>query len=297
MVQVTIKNVKGDTIATVTAALTDTIEFTKTKLQRESNGKYKQVRTAFKVTPKDKTLKDDVKLNTLGSGKTLTLYRKDLGPQVDYATVFYTEYAGPMIVFALVAYYYHTQVHPLLWQQKVLAACWCGHYVKRILETKFVHRFSHATMPIFNIFKNSGYYWGFALMVAIPLMHPNVTLPDDNQFYVGLVGFLLCEIGNGSIHWALRNLRPPGTKERRIPMPTGDPFTNMFTLTTSANYTYEVGIWISFNIMCPSVWGVLFTLAGFIQMQEWARNKHRMNKKQFGDAYPKNRKAIIPFVL
>ena len=37
----------------------------------------------------------------------------------------------------------------------IAMVCWTLHYAKRILETLFVHRFSHNTMPITNLFKVS----------------------------------------------------------------------------------------------------------------------------------------------
>jgi len=124
-----------------------------------------------------------------------------------------------------------------------------------------------------------------------------------------------CELGNLSVHIALRNLRPPGTKIRRIPVPTINPFTLLFNFVSCPNYTYEVGSWIGFTIMTSSFSGNhlnitlliknnlyiiflagLFTLAGFYQMAVWALGKHRNYKKEFSD-YPKCRKSIIPFLL
>ena len=44
---------------------------------------------------------------------------------------------------------------------------WTLHYAKRLFETFFVHKFSHGTMPLTNLFKNCTYYWGFALFVRL----------------------------------------------------------------------------------------------------------------------------------
>lgn len=69
---------------------------------------------------------------------------------------------------------------------RVALACWSFHYLKRIYETLFVHRFSHGTMPIMNLFKNCGYYWGFALYVAYHTNHPLYTPPSFIMQAVGL---------------------------------------------------------------------------------------------------------------
>lgn len=119
---------------------------------------------------------------------------KDLGPQVGYMTVFIVEYLGPLLIYPLFilpatrALIYGTSAPYVMnaTQQyvereiyvdghspshstnslstprrtayppcRLAFYCWVAHYVKRELETLFVHKFSHGTMPIFNIFKNS----------------------------------------------------------------------------------------------------------------------------------------------
>ena len=70
------------------------------------------------------------------------------------------------------------------------------------------------------------------------------------------------------ISFCYRNLRPAGSKERKvpkssslsfhswrliylsqIPMPDSNPLTGLFNLCSCPNYTYEIGAWISFTIM------------------------------------------------
>ena len=63
-----------------------------------------------------------------------------------------------------------------------------------------------------------------------------------------LAAFSLCQLGNFSIHLLLRNLRPAGSKVRKIPRPDGNPFTSLFSLVSCPNYTYEVGFLEDFRI-------------------------------------------------
>lgn len=261
-------------------------------------------RIALRTEVKGKSLSDSIPLNKLELNKGNALYFKDLGPQIGWSTVFLCEYAGPLFCY-LISYYrpailygpnaanakYHYAVN-------IAAACWSFHYIKRILETIFVHRFSHATMPITNLFKNCSYYWGFAFYVGYYINHPLYTPASfkDAQIYLGLLGFILAELGNFSIHIALRNLRPPGTTERKIPKPTINPFTSLFNFVSCPNYTYEIVAWLSFSLMTQALPALLFTLAGGGQMVIWALGKHRNYRKEFPN-YPRGRKSIFPFVI
>jgi len=275
-------------------------EIKKTIASKKS--KYRDVsRQELRLEPRGKGLKDEETLATLGVNNGALLYFKDRGRQIGWTTVFLCEYAGPLLVYCWfysrpwLAYGDLDQPGEMAPVVHMAAACWVAHYAKRLLETIFVHRFSNATMPVFNLFKNCGYYWGFAAYVAYHVNHPLYTAPCETQVYASLAAFVLFEVGNFSIHLALRNLRPPGTKERRIPYPTSNPLTGLFSLVSCPNYTYEIGSWVAFTVMTQCLPAGIFALAGAYQMTVWALGKHKNYRKEFKD-YPR-RKAIIPFLI
>ncbi|CAK9822512.1 Very-long-chain enoyl-CoA reductase [Anthophora retusa] len=286
-------------IANLTVKPTTTIKEIKEELYKSTKAPYVH-RQSLRLSPKGRALSDSDTLQSLSitDGK---LYYKDLGPQISWKTVFLVEYAGPLFLYLWIyqrpwIFYgdagtskIHNVVH-------TAAICWTVHYAKRLLETLFVHRFSHATMPLRNLFKNCSYYWLFAMYVAYHVNHPLYTSPSQCQYLLGLGIFALCELGNLSIHLALRNLRPPGSTVRKIPVPTSNPLTLLFNLVSCPNYTYEIGSWIGFTIMTSCLPAGIFMLAGAYQMTVWALGKHKAYKKEFPQ-YPKCRKAIIPFVL
>lgn len=247
-------------------------------------------------------LSDDAALED-GEG----LLFKDLGPQISWKWVFVAEYLGPLLLYPIFflqpAWIYGEEalavsVKDAVWVREVQVAAlvaWTVHYAKRELETLFVHRFSHATMPLMNLAKNCSYYWGFAAYVSYFVNHPLYTPPPPDLVYSGACLFYFMEIGNFTCHWTLRQLRPPGTRIRAIP--TG----GLFDYVTCPNYTYEILAWFGFNLMTSTVAGGLFMLAGATQMIIWAQGKHRNYRKEFNGndgkpLYPKSRKMLVPFI-
>ncbi|KAI6183988.1 Very-long-chain enoyl-CoA reductase [Aphelenchoides bicaudatus] len=260
-------------------------------------------RICLRLEPRGKSLKDEEVLSNLSSTNASTqLYFKDLGPQIGWKTVFLFEYAGPFFIYPL--FYLRPSIiygaaasRPIHQAVTLALVCHSIHYAKRLYETQFIHRFSNGTMPVRNLFKNCSYYWGFSAFISYFVNHPFFTPPAFGalQLYGGVAAFTLCELGNLSIHLLLRDLRPAGSKERRIPFPNSNPLTGLFNLVSCPNYTYEVGAWIAFSIFTQSLPALLFTTAGFIQMKIWAAGKHRNYKKEFPN-YPKGRTPIVPFL-
>jgi len=222
-----------------------------------------------------------------------TLVFKDLGPQISWKTVFHVEYFGPILMHALCYYLpelvYGTKVQHSYTQT---VAFWCVifHYLKREYETHFIHRFSNATMPAFNIFKNSAHYWLLGgLFISYFLYHPAYTQtfqPTTVNILAAI--FMLCEFGNFYSHYQLRNLRRPGTRERKNPRGF------MFELTSCANYTFEVFAWLTFSIMVQTLTSWLFLVVSTAQIALWSIKKHKLLIKEFGPV--KGRKILLPFI-
>ena len=79
------------------------------------------------------------------------------------------EYAGPLVIMLILgmqpSFIYGSAPKHMTEQARLAVIAWVLHYAKRLFETFFVHKFSHGTMPITNLYKNCTYYWGYALFV------------------------------------------------------------------------------------------------------------------------------------
>jgi very-long-chain enoyl-CoA reductase len=252
-----------------------------------------------------KPLSDATRLADIGFANGGELEVKDLGAQVSWQTVFLVEYAGPLVIHPLIYHFpkvfYGKDVHHSTLQTYVYYFV-LAHFAKREFETLFIHRFSHDTMPLRNIFKNSAHYHILSgLFLALDMYRPafaatspyiRSTYRDDPFFLQLLVGaFAFFELSNFWTHLTLRSLRPTGSRKRAIPRGYG------FSLVSFPNYFFESMVWLTISLFTGSWAAYLFFTVSTGQMLLWAQKKHAAYKKEFGNEYPRGRKAMIPFIF
>lgn len=267
----------------------------------ESDGKYKPIDS-------DKTLNEVFDAQSLLG--EVVLYAKDLGLQIAWKTVFIIEYLGPIVIHALfyfvTSYVFgvnKTPTQKLAFQLAVL------HFLKREYETLFVHRFSNATMPFFNLFKNSGHYWflsGLNLSVflysfdmkSLEAAGPIRKFLFHVNDFPAIVSFLLvclwifAEVSNFLVHLKLASIRSQDKKAYAIPYGYG------FDWVVCPNYFFESLAWLSYALLVGNWSAWLFLLVSSVQMYVWALKKNKRYLTTFGDEYKKLRRAkYVPFLF
>ncbi|KAF9550179.1 hypothetical protein CPC08DRAFT_715327 [Agrocybe pediades] len=273
----------------------------------EKYPRFKPSRQRITLKGERKPLETETKLSDVldAGAKTWELDVKDLGAQISWRTVFIVEYLGPLLIHPVFYHFpkifYGVDVqHSAL--QKYVYAFTMLHFLKRELETLYVHRFSHDTMPWVNIFRNSGHYWALSgVLFAADIYRPafSATSPaivnsirSNEHFLWACTGlWAFAEISNLHTHLTVRSLRPPGTRRRAIPYGYG------FNLVSFPNYFFEIVGWVFISVMTRSIGVSIFTAVATYTMGLWAAKKHRNYKKEFGKEYPRNRKAMIPFIF
>ncbi|EAN30497.1 3-oxo-5-alpha-steroid 4-dehydrogenase family protein [Theileria parva strain Muguga] len=239
------------------------------------------------------------KLTENGVTDGTSLYFKDLGVQISWRLVFFMEYLGPLFILPLLyffpSFFYRTEPLIRYCSQKCGFVMLMFHFLKREFETFFVHRFSKETMPIKNLFTNCFHYWVLcAIGIGYYLFHPNyrpvLFFTRGAEKIILFALFFLFQFLTFMTHLTLCRLRPKGTVVRGIPRDWG------FQYVSCANYFWELLIWVDIALFVNTLTGYFFAFAVFLILANWAKKKHNKYLKEFPN-YPKNRKALIPFLF
>jgi very-long-chain enoyl-CoA reductase len=156
---------------------------------------------------------------------------------------------------------------------------WTFHYGKRILESLFVHSFSHGTMPLFNLFKNCAYYWTFAFAISYSV---NKRADPEISFAFPAL-FAICECLNFYCHYYLASLRSNGDSGHYLPKGF------LFNKICCPNYTMEIMAWICFAVFVRTIPAYVFPIVGAAQMWIWAGGKKSRLIKSYPEVVKRGR--------
>jgi very-long-chain enoyl-CoA reductase len=219
-----------------------------------------EVSKAFNLDVNRISLKNlDGKVLTSASFHTVRndeiIFLKDFGPQISWKLVFLLEYLGPILLHSMGYYWYS----PTQTRAKLFFIMNLMHYLKRLGETLCIHKFSHATMPLKNLFKNCTHYWFFGSVCLLGVYSPSYTplvAVEGNALNSLVFAWCFCQVSNLKCHLILSNLRQDGGTQRSIP------FGYMFSLVSCPNYFFEIIGWLIVSVVSGSLFTLFFTVLG-----------------------------------
>jgi len=176
----------------------------------------------------------------------------------------------------------------------IFIAMWELHYIHRSFIFPFLirggtaKRFPVVLIVMAVVFNTmNGYLNGRYLFHFVP-HYPDGWVTDP-RFIAGLLLFLGGFLINLHSDHVLRNLRKPGETGYKIPRG------GLFEYVSSANYFGELMEWAGWAVATWSLPGLAFAVFTAANLMPSARAHHVWYRKQFPD-YPKQRRALIPFV-
>jgi protein-S-isoprenylcysteine O-methyltransferase Ste14 len=176
----------------------------------------------------------------------------------------------------------------------VLLLLWAVHYFHR----SFVYPFRlHSSRPsmalsvvlmavVFNV--GNGYLNGRYLFSLGPGL--DASWFADPRFIIGFVLFVGGYTLNQHSDKVLIGLRKPGETGYKIPRGGG------YRYVSCPNYLGEMIEWAGWALMCWNLGALAFLVWTVANLAPRAFRTHRWYRQQFSD-YPRERKALIPFVL
>lgn len=173
--------------------------------------------------------------------------------------------------------------------QTLIFFLWLIHFLKRIFEVLFIHKYGKQVNLIADAIPEYAYYWLFGLWILNSSL--SLDFPIGISQYLGIFLWIVGESGNFYSHLLLSRLKP-NEKVQKKQIPKGF----LFEFISCPHYLFEITSWIGFAFVCQTLASWIFLIAVFLILLWWAHERHLDYLKNFPN-YPKSRKRVIPFLF
>jgi 3-oxo-5-alpha-steroid 4-dehydrogenase 1 len=216
--------------------------------------------------------------------------RRGWGPLIPNHLSWFMMETPSVIMFGLL---FATGTAPKNLPITLLFVLWELHYVHRAFIYPWTIRDGHKKMPIGVMLMGFAFNFGNSYVNGHYLFTLSGGYPQgwltDSRFLAGTSLFLVGFIVNRWADLSLRALRKPGEVDYRIP------YGGLFDLVSCPNYLGEIVEWCGWALATWSLPGLAFAVWTFANLAPRARSHHAWYYAHFPD-YPKNRKALIPWM-
>ena len=172
-----------------------------------------------------------------------------------------------------------------------LIGIWILHYANRTLIFPFKLKTKNKKMPILIV--ASALFFngvnGFLNGYILGDMQPELLDPTSIHVVLGVLVFFT---GMAVNRWADRSLIALREKKQGYEVPKG----GLFEYISCPNHFGEIIEWFGFAIIAWNLPAFTFAIWTFCNLSPRSLNHHEWYKDKFDD-YPKNRKAVVPYIL
>ncbi|OEL22684.1 hypothetical protein BAE44_0016297 [Dichanthelium oligosanthes] len=175
---------------------------------------------------------------------------------------------------------------------QLLSAALAVHFLKRVLEVLFVHRYS-GSMPLATaLLISSSYLFIGVAMIYVQHLSYNLPEPAVNLLYPGLLVFAVGITGNFYHHYLLSRLRDGGGgDDKGYKIPRG----GLFELVACPHYLFEIIGFFGLAMMSQTVYALTVAFGSAVYLACRSSATRRWYASKF-EEFPARVKALVPYV-
>ncbi|CAI9265971.1 unnamed protein product [Lactuca saligna] len=165
------------------------------------------------------------------------------------------------------------------------------HFLKRVLEVLFVHKYSGSMALETAITICSSYTISTGTMIYAQYLSQEHNKPTIDLKYVGIVLFIIGIVGNFYHHHILSNLRTKDNREYKIPKG------GLFDLVICPHYLFEIIEFIGVSCIAQTTYALAFTLGTMFYLTGRSYATLEWYLLKFGEKFGSGVKALIPYAF